>query len=200
MKGHIGCPTRIVTVIPRMRELAKGELPELSRKAKFRLKVPDWYRHVSPRFSAAGLPDAGLTCRHFGIHRSMFYRWRKRFEAKRLSSLEDKSRTPKRKREPAYSRKLVSRVKEIRKEDPTYSARKIRPILLRTMPEVPSVATLGRLISRNGLFFRPDTKLRRKRSKAAGKAHERLRKPCGLKAGGPGQVVEFDMKIGRAHV
>jgi len=59
---------------------------------------------------------------------------------------------------------------------------------------VPSVATLGRLIRRNNLFFRPDSiKLRRKRSRGA-KAFHRIRKPTGLKASGPGRLVEFDMK------
>jgi hypothetical protein len=41
---------------------------------------------------------------------------------------------------------------------------------------------LNRLASRENLFFRPDTKLHRKRSKAAKKAHERKRKPGSLKA------------------
>jgi transposase InsO family protein len=59
---------------------------------------------------------------------------------------------------------------------------------------VPSVATLGRLISREKLFFRPDTKRRKKHSKAAVKAHERKRKPYDLKADGARKVIEFDMK------
>jgi len=74
MKGRIGCPTRIITAIPRMKELARGQSKDLSDKAKFRLQVLDWYRNNSPRFSLSGLPDASLTCRHFGIYRSMFYR------------------------------------------------------------------------------------------------------------------------------
>jgi hypothetical protein len=45
----------------------------------------------------------------------------------------------------------------------------------------PSVSTLNRLISRENLFFRLDTKLYRKRSKAAVKAHERERKPSKLR-------------------
>jgi putative transposase len=196
MRGSIGCPTRIVTIVPRIRELAKSETKELSKKAKRRLEIFDWYRSQSPKFSLSGKAEAKLTCRHFGIQRSEFYRWKKRFDPKRLSSLEDESRAPKKKREPEYSRGLVRAVREIRKADPTYSAKKIRPILLRTMAaeQVPSVATLGRLISRESLFFRTDTKLRRKRSNSAKKAHERKRKPYDLKATGSKQIVEFDMK------
>ncbi|MDR2471015.1 MAG: hypothetical protein LBD09_02760, partial [Treponema sp.] len=167
-----------------MRELAKGETKALSEAAKFRLKVFDWYRNESPRFSLTGLPDASLTCRHFGIHRSYFYRWKGRYDPKRLSSLENKRTVPKRKREPGYSRELVRAVRAIREEDPSYSAKKIHPILLRSMEtaEVPSAATIGRLINRENLFFRADTKRRKKRSKAAKTAHERKRKPSTLKA------------------
>ena len=41
MKGKIGCPTQIVTLPHRLRELAKAETGELSEKARFRLKVLD---------------------------------------------------------------------------------------------------------------------------------------------------------------
>jgi len=59
---------------------------------------------------------------------------------------------------------------------------------------VPSIPTLGRLINRENLFFRPDTKLHRKRSQAALKAHERKRKPAGLKPDGKQKIIEYDMK------
>jgi len=148
-----------------MKELAGGQAKELSDKAKFRLKVLDWHRNSSPRFSISGLPDASLTCRHFGIHRSMFYRWKDRFDPKRSESLENKSRRPKKRRGPGYSWELVGKVKDMRKADPTYSGKKLPAA---DDGGVPSVATLGRLIRRNNLFFRPDgIKQRRKRSGGA---------------------------------
>jgi len=52
----------------------------------------------------------------------------------------------------------------------------------------------GRLINREGLYFRPDTKLHRKRSNAALKARERKRKTVSLKADGPDKVIGYDMK------
>ncbi|MDR2534745.1 MAG: helix-turn-helix domain-containing protein [Treponema sp.] len=58
-------------------------------------------------FRFRGPPDASPTCRHFGICRSCFYRWKKRYDPKRLSSLENKKTVPKRKREPGYSRELT---------------------------------------------------------------------------------------------
>jgi hypothetical protein len=90
----------------------------------------------------------------------------------------------------------VEKVRAIRKEAPTYSTKKIRTILLRSMAcaEVPSVSAIGRLIKRENLFFRPDTKLHRKRSNAVLKAHECERKPAGLKSTKPNRVVEFGIK------
>jgi hypothetical protein len=113
------------------------------------------------RFSFSGLPDASRgiyaeTCRRFGIHRSYFYRWKKRSDTKWLSALENKPPVPKRKQEPEYSRELVRAARAIRKDAPSYSAKRIRPILLRNMEtaEVPSAATIGRLINREHLFFK----------------------------------------------
>ncbi|GMO53139.1 MAG: hypothetical protein Pg6C_19340 [Treponemataceae bacterium] len=72
--------TRIITAVPRMRKPAKGERRELSKKAKVRLEIIDYYWRSSARFSKTGRTDVTLTCRHFGIHRSYFYRWLARFE------------------------------------------------------------------------------------------------------------------------
>jgi putative transposase len=195
MKGSVGCPTRIVTCIPNLHTVAKLREVELSKEVEFRLKLFDWYYHKSPfvKGNKTGKPNAALTCRHFGIHRSYFYRWLKRYDKKRLPSLENRSRAPAKKRRPRYSRAFVQAVREIRKADPTYSGKKIRIILLRTMPknEVPSVATISRLISREGLFFRADVSRRKKRRRAAKNGHERRRKPRNL---AKESVVEFDMK------
>ena len=155
----------------------------------------DWHRNESPKFSGDGRPNAVLTCRHFGLHKSYFHRWNKRFDRRSLSTLEDMPTAPKKKREPSYTRELVGRVREIRKADPTYSAKKIRPILLRTMSCVPSVATIGRLISRENLFFRADTERRGKLSKSARKSHERRRKPYRLLEGEAERVVEGSTSV-----
>ncbi|GMO14616.1 MAG: hypothetical protein Pg6A_00190 [Termitinemataceae bacterium] len=196
MKGKIGCPSRIVTPVPHLRELAKKETKYLSEKAKLRLKIFDYYYQISSQYSLSGKPNAKLTCRHFGIHRSYFYRWKARYDKTRLSSLENKPTIPAKQRKPDYSCKLVNRVKDIRKADPTYSGAKIRAILLREMraESVPSAPTLNRLIFREKLWFRHDIKRRQKHSKAAIKAHQRKRKPYNLNAKAPKQIIEFDMK------
>jgi len=102
MKGKIGCPTQIVTVFGRLKNLLRGETKPLSAKAKFRLKVFDWHTHESPKYSANGKPDAKRMCRHFGLPRSTFYRWKKRFDKTSPASLENKSTAPKKRRGPSY--------------------------------------------------------------------------------------------------
>ena len=116
----------------RQGELAKLETTSLSAKARQRLRIFDWRRDESPRFSKDGKPNASLTCRHFRIHWSCFHRWDKRFNRCRLSTLEDRPTEPKKRRGASHARELARKVREIRKADPTYSAKKIRPILLRT--------------------------------------------------------------------
>ncbi|MDR1468295.1 MAG: hypothetical protein LBT00_03260, partial [Spirochaetaceae bacterium] len=99
---------------------ARGEAGDLSAEAKLRLKILDYYYRSSAQFSRSGKPDAVLTCRHFGIHRPLFCRWKARSDKTRLSSLENRPAAPKKKRQPEYSRDLVRAVREIRKEDPAY--------------------------------------------------------------------------------
>jgi hypothetical protein len=55
MKGRIGCP------------------------AEHRMEVLDWYYKKPSCYSSSKKPEAALTCRHFGMHRSRFYRWKNRF-------------------------------------------------------------------------------------------------------------------------
>jgi transposase InsO family protein len=195
MKGGAGCPMRIVTVVPWLGKLDGLKDADLSAEAKLRLKVSGCCRQ-SGRFSGTGLPNVSLTCRHFGINRSKFYYWKNRFDKSNLRSLENRPTVPLKKNRPKYSRELVREVRTIRKNDHTYSARKIYQILHRDMPylDIPSRATIGRLISRENLFFRADIEKHRKRSKAAKDAHKRQRKPHDLQALAPRDVVEFDMK------
>jgi hypothetical protein len=65
-----------------------------------------------------------------GKTKDRFYRWKNRYSPKRLTSLEPGSTTPKKKREPEYSRDLAAKVLAIRKEYPTYSGKRYNPFRL----------------------------------------------------------------------
>lgn len=191
-----GCPMRIVARIPHQKELARGYDKELSRKAKLRLEIIDWHNQVSRHKSISGKKDVSLTCRHFGIERSYFYRWHSRFKKQGAAGLEDRPRRPKKVREETFCKEVVQEIEKIRRADPTYSAKKIRPILLRYYEEdeVPCVSSISNIIRRHNFFFRPDTKPFKRRSKSAQKAAGRKRVSGNLKAAEPNKVIEFDMK------
>jgi transposase InsO family protein len=80
----------------------------LSKDALQRLSWMDWYfRHGS---------NAELTCRHFGISKSVFYRWKNRFEKKNLKSLEfdTKTRRPNKVREMTTPLWILKKIYDIR--------------------------------------------------------------------------------------
>ena len=102
MRGRYkGCRMSIYgSIIPNATRLAK--IPDLSRTAKQRLKWLDYY--------FAHGRNAALPCRHFGISRQTFYRWRPRYDPHDLTTLEDRSRRPKRVRQRQWSPELVAAV------------------------------------------------------------------------------------------
>ena len=77
--------------MPHARRLADTG-PALSRAARVRLAWMDYYRSHGQ--------NAALTCRHFGISRQTFYRWKRRYDPDRLASLEARGRRPRRLRQP----------------------------------------------------------------------------------------------------
>jgi len=79
---------------------------ELSREAKHRLRVIEWFEEHGR--------NASLTSRHFGISRDTFYRWRRRFQETGPGGLEDWSHRPKRVRKPTWSKELEQAVLELR--------------------------------------------------------------------------------------
>ncbi len=101
---------------------------DLSREAKRRL---EWFLFHERN----GRKNATLTCRHFGIGRSLFYKWLERFDAADLQGLEDGSRTPKKKRVREASPVRDGRVIALRKRYPAYGKEKLRVLYERTHEE-----------------------------------------------------------------
>ncbi len=104
-------------------------------------------------------------CREFGISRVTGYKIYNRYRASGLDGLNDRSRAPYRQanRLPYQVEKTILGIK---KEHPTWGARKIRDKLLRqyTMIKPPAVSTVHAVLDRNGLVKRR----KRKRHKARG--------------------------------
>src|SRR5438309_9312474 len=54
--------------------------------------------------------NAARTCRHFGISRQTFYRWKRRFDRYDLTSLQERSHRPRQVRKPMWTAELAERV------------------------------------------------------------------------------------------
>lgn len=68
--------------------MAKDRTVKLEADALFRLKVMDAYRKVEPK-------NVRYLCGLFGVSKSWFYKWRKRYNPKNIVSLNSLSRKPK---------------------------------------------------------------------------------------------------------
>jgi putative transposase len=130
---------RIISgVVPGVSRLA-GLQVELSRKARQRLKWFDYYDSHGE--------NARLTCRHFDIGPQTFYRWRRRYKRRDLTSLQDRSHRPLQVRQPTYSVKLVEAVLRLREEYPRWGKDKLAVLLQRQGINC-SASTVGRIIKR----------------------------------------------------
>ena len=172
---------RYGSVIPGSGRLAK--IPELSKQARQRLQ---WFRY----YQSHGR-NASLTCRHFGISRQTFYRWKRRYDREGARGLEDRPRHPKRVRQHTWSWEVEQEVLRLRQKYPRWGKDK-----LAVLPELKgkvSVSTVGRILQylkRTGRLKEPIL-----RAVSAGKRRKRryaVRKPKGLVAREPGELVEID--------
>ena len=83
----------------------------LSKDALRRLYWMDWYKSHDRNAEAA--------CRHFGISKSVFYRWKNRYNPYNLKTLEDdkNTRRPNKLREMTTNPAILKRIYDIRLED-----------------------------------------------------------------------------------
>ena len=100
---------------PRSTRLA-GTGVELSRGARVRLAWMDFYR---------GVGNVARTCRHFGIRRQTFYRWQRRYDPYDLTTLEERSHCPRRRRPPTWSFLLEEKVLGLRLQFPRWGKDKL---------------------------------------------------------------------------
>ena len=114
----------------------------LSKDALCRLLWIDWYYTHDK--------NAELTCRHFGISKSVFYRWFNRFNKGNLRTLEfdTKTRRPNKLREMTTPLWIRNKVYEVRKDDPEKSKYEIQAELKEEGISVGQTA-IGKIIKRH---------------------------------------------------
>lgn len=131
-----GGPT-LARLLPR----AAGEArdPPLSREARRRLAAVLWHETHGRRVS--------LTARHYGLSRSTVYDWLKRYERNGPRGLEERSRRPRKVRQPTWSQDLEQAVFRLRAEHPLWGKDKL-VVLLRQQGLTVSVSMVGRILTR----------------------------------------------------
>ncbi|MDZ4285734.1 MAG: integrase core domain-containing protein [Candidatus Sungbacteria bacterium] len=170
------------TILPGAKNILR--LPKLSKSAKQRLKWFDYYRQCG---------NAAKTCRYFGISRKTFHKWKKRYSAYYLPTLENKSCKPHRVRQSKIPIEQVILLKRLRTKYPYYSKYKLAVILKRDHGVALSTSTIGRIIKKNNLFFKPKYPSKKKRY-ASRITIERKRLPKDYEIQAPGDLIESDMK------
>jgi putative transposase len=156
--------------------------PALSREAKQRLKILDYARTHS----------VAATCRHFGIARSTYYRWAKRYDPQHLSFLENRVSSPQRVRRPTWTSAQAAAVLAARERYPRWGKDKLA-IVLKRESIVLSVSMIGRILTdltRRGVLV--ETISARVRPHARHQRPYAIRKPKEYTAAAPGDLVQVD--------
>ena len=141
--------------------------------------------------------SAARTCRHFGISRQTFYRWKRRFDRHDLTTLEERSHRPKRVRRPTWTAELAERILSLRKQYPRWGKDKLVVLLRREQRSV-STSMVGRILAdlkRRGALHEPPKAavLRQARRKLRNRPWA-VRKPKHWRIEQPGDLVEIDTK------
>jgi putative transposase len=170
--------------MPRSRDLERGAA-ELSREARKRLAWFDYYGSQGR--------NVALTCRHFGISRQAFYRWKPRYDLRDLSTLEDRSHRPRHRRQPTWTREQAERVRRLRERYPRWGKDKLA-VLLRREGWPVSVSMVGRILTflrQRGVLTAPRV-FRVKRRRGTANRPWAQRKPKDYAVQKPGDLVELD--------
>jgi transposase InsO family protein len=155
---------------------------QLSREAKQRLRILDYARTHS----------VAATCRHFGIARSTFYRWQRRYDPTRLSLLENRSSRPQRCRRPTWTAAQAEAVRQARERHPRWGKDKLAVVLKRDGSTL-SVSMVGRILTdlrRRGVLVEPKSARLRPQSRHA--RPYAVRKPQDYPLIAPGDLVQVD--------
>ncbi len=170
--------------LPRSRYLERGAA-ELSREAHKRLQWFDYYQTQGR--------NAALTCRYFGISRQTFYRWKQRYDPQALSTLQDRSHRPQRRRRPTWTTEQAERVRSLREQYPRWGKDKLA-VLLRRQGWGVSVSMVGRILTslRQRGALRAPVLFRVKRRRGTAGRPWALRKPSDYAVEKPGDLVQLD--------
>ncbi len=159
----------------------QAELLGLSKKAKAKL---DWFIYYYEKASE----NAQLTCRHFAIGKTCFYKWFAVFDPANLRALEESSRAPIGRREIEVTGLEQDRIIYLKKLNPEYGKMKIAVLYPMHFGETISSWKVQRVIEKHKLQRKPS-----KPTRAFKKQAQSKRRTIELKKQEkPGFLVAFD--------
>ena len=184
MTKKIGVPTQTFgVIIPHVWRLAK--IVKLSKEGQRRLKWIDYYLKKK---------NVSETCRHFDIHRCLFYKWFNRYKKLGVKGLETKNRRPLNIRQREIVFETQNEIENIRRANPAWSKYKVSWILKRDFEIICSPSSVNRVFHDKNLFWPKPVNQMQISSKKAWKIR-RKRAPQGLRGAAPGSLVEIDVKV-----
>ena len=178
--------TAIARLLPQQaNEVKSGQPRPLSKAARERLKRIHWYEEHGR--------CVRLTCRHWGISSSTFYMWLRRYQRLGRAGLEERSRRPRRVRQPTWGHELVRAVRVLRERHPRWGKDKLAPMLQAAGWEC-STSKVGRIIAalkKQGALVEAPLKDPWRVSRPQKRPHA-TRKPKDYVPRGPGDLVQVD--------
>ena len=142
----------------------RGE--KLSKQARLKLEWMLWHRCRGN--------NAALTSRHFGIAPKTFWKWKKRFNEENLSTLEEHSRTPIRKRHRDISQLQEERIIALRKTNIRYGKMKIAALYKVQYGEQISSWKAQKVIEKYRIYYHPAKQARINRKNHLGVKRKRI--------------------------
>jgi putative transposase len=127
----------LARLLPKGASEARERRP-ISRETRLRQAAVLWYEDHGK--------NASLTARRFAVSRSTMHAWLKRYKAGGRHALEERSRRPRRVRQPTWSTVLEAAVLRLRQEHPRWGKDKLAVLLHREGFPV-SVSMVGRILN-----------------------------------------------------
>ena len=139
-------------------EMAAGRKADISREAKVKLSWMDYFQKTG---------SVSKTCRHFGITRKTFHKWKKRYDPKDLRSLEEHDRLPQKRRQRELTVEQEARIVALRKKFIRLGKEKLAKMYQDEYGEKISAWKVQKVIERKNIYYnaKKTAKVTRKRLK-----------------------------------
>jgi adenylate kinase family enzyme len=126
----------------------QAEILKLSSRAKQKL---EWFIYYHEKSHQKAL----VTCRYFGISKSVFYKWLSVFDPTNLKALEEYSRAPITRRDIQVTGLEEDRILSLRKANPEFGKMKLRVLYAGHYKEIISSWKIQRVIEKYHLQRKP---------------------------------------------